>query len=479
MSPFGTPRRAESQYARALGQGTCGGGRLINPAVLGVGADASVSENNAARPSGCYPTNGAMPSVNPEILVWARESAGLSLQDAVAKVGIRDARGVSAVDRLTALERGEEKPTRPVLVKMAHQYRRPLLAFYLTAPPRRDERGPDFRTLPGARSSETAALINALVRNLQSRQNMVRAALKAEDEAEPVLFVGALLRNGDVDTDIQSIRRLLRRKVEAARLSQRAVRLLGQVLGEELDAARYYAEPTAADAFRLLRSRAEEAGVFVLLQGDLGSHHTAIDVEVFRGLAIADDVAPFVVINDNDSRAAWSFTFLHELTHLLLGQTGFNGMDSDVEVERFCNNVAAEWLLPPRTLDEVGIGQGRDVVEQGRRISEFARERNLSRTMVAYRLLRANRIDRQAFERFRTEFRQQWLELRTRHRERARNSEGGPSYYVVRRHRVGPRLLSFTRRMVDSGALSTTKAAKVLGVKPAQVGKMLRGPKAR
>ena len=58
-------------------------------------------------------------------------------------------------------------------------------------------------------------------------------------------------------------------------------------------------------------------------------------------------------------------------------------------------------------------------------------------------------------------------------------SDGGPSYYVVRRHRVGQALLSFTRRMVDSGALSTTKAAKILGIKPAQVGKMLRPPRAR
>ena len=51
-----------------------------------------------------------MPAVNPEILIWARKTAGLTLQDAVAKVGIRDARGVAAIDRLTALERGGAKP---------------------------------------------------------------------------------------------------------------------------------------------------------------------------------------------------------------------------------------------------------------------------------------------------------------------------------------------------------------------------------
>ena len=66
-----------------------------------------------------------MPAINPEILVWARETAGLTLQAAVSKVGIKDARGVAAVDRLTALERGDEEPTRPVLVKMARQYPAP------------------------------------------------------------------------------------------------------------------------------------------------------------------------------------------------------------------------------------------------------------------------------------------------------------------------------------------------------------------
>ena len=437
------------------------------------GADGDVFREHPARQSGCYPTAGAMPAVNPEILVWARKTTGLTLQDAVAKVGIRDARGVAAVDRLTALERGEETPTRPILVKMAHHYRRPLLAFYLNAPPRRDDRGPDFRTLPGARSSETDALIDALVRNLQSRQNMVRAALEAEDEAEPLLFVGALLRSADAGTGIESLHQLLRHKSEAARLSQRAAGALAQVLGDDVNAATYYAQPTAEQGFRVLRSRTEHAGVFVLLKGDLGSHHTAIDVEVFRGLAIADDVAPFVVINDNDSRAAWSFTLLHELTHLLLGQTGFSSVNSGAEIEEFCNNVAAEWLLPAQTLDEIEIELGRDLVEQKRHIGEFARAHNLSQTMVAYRLLRANRIDLPTFEHLQADFREQWR------RARGRKSEGAPSYYAVRRHRVGQGLLSFTRRMVGSGALSTTKAARILGVKPSQVGKMLRPSKAR
>ena len=386
---------------------------------------------------------------------------------------------MGAIDRLTALERGDEEPTRPVLVKMARQYRRPLLAFYLAAPPRPDEHGADFRILPGTRTSEQRALIAALVRHLRSRQEMVRAALEAEDEAEPLPFVGVLLDSGELETQTESLRRVLRDNAEAAHLSQRALREIARVLGEDLDAAAYHAQQNAEEAFRLLRSRTERAGVFVLLQGDLGSHHTALDPEVFRGFAIADHVAPFVVINDNDSRSARSFTLLHELTHLLLGQTGFAGVVSETEVEEFCNRVAAEWLLPQWALDRVEIGRGRDFAGQKQRIGAFARKSNLSRTMVAYRLLRANRLERSTFEQLRAEFREEWQRVRDRRRTKQRESEGGPDYYAVRRHRVGQGLLTFARRLVGSGALSTTKAARILGVKPPHVGKMLGPARAR
>ncbi len=414
-----------------------------------------------------------MPSVNPEILVWARETAGLTLGGAAARVGIGDARGVAAALRLTALERGEEKPTRSVLVRMARHYRRPLLVFYLDAPPPRDDRRPDFRTLPGARSSETDALIDALARNLQSRQNMVRSALEAEDEAEPLPFVGALLDGEVPEAGLDSLCRILRRRPDAARLVRRGVNELRQALGDDMNAAKYYAERTPDSAFQLLRSRTEASGVFVLLKGDLGSHHTAIDVEVFRGLAIADDVAPFVVINDNDSRAARSFTLLHELTHILLGQSGFRGMRVEAEIEKFCDDVAAEWLLPAPMLAGIVMERGASLEEAKRSIDSFARERNLSRTMVAYRLLRAGRLSRTLFERLQEDFRRQWHRRREGRRTRRRESEGGPSWYAVRRHRVGPGLLAFSRRMLESGALSTTRVARILGVRPAQVGRML------
>ena len=86
-----------------------------------------------------------MPKVNPLILQWARESAGLTLEDAAEKVGLKLARGTSGAERLAMLEAGRGEPSRPLLLKMANQYRRPLLTFYLAAPPAKAARGEDFR----------------------------------------------------------------------------------------------------------------------------------------------------------------------------------------------------------------------------------------------------------------------------------------------------------------------------------------------
>lgn len=395
-----------------------------------------------------------MPVVNPNILVWARETAGLTLQGAARKIGIKDAYGTAAVDRLAELERGDKEPTRPILISMAHHYRRPLIAFYLDTPPPRGDRGADFRRLSAPPSAENEAIVDTLVRNIQSRQNMVRSLLEEEEEAVPCRFVGILTKRKGVS-------------------STEAAGSLHQVLGPDLTNRRYYEQPSPQDAFTLLRSRAEASGVFVILKGDLGSYHTAIDVDVFRGFAIADDIAPFVVINDKDAVPAWSFTLLHELVHLLLGRTGISGSSHPgLGIEAFCNNAAAEWMLPTQTLDQIEIDRD-DLTKQQQCISEFARLRNLSHTMVAYRLLRAKRIDQQTFVRLRAIFKERWDHERNQQRAKARESDGGPNYYAVRRHRVGQALLQVTNRLMQSEALSVTKAAIILDVKPSHVSKLL------
>ena len=387
-----------------------------------------------------------MPRVNPEILKWARETAGLGAEEAARRLGIGPARGRTEVERIAALEAGEEEPSRALLVKMARQYRRPLVVFYMAEPPRSALRGRDFRTLPEEYTQRDEALVDALLRDVRARQSTIRSVLEDEDEAEPLPFVASMRETDGMDAILASIR---------------------ETLGFSLDEFRRRRTPV--EAFQLLRERAEAAGVFVLLIGNVGSHHTALDVELFRGFALADPYAPFVVINDQDSKAAWSFTLVHELVHLWLGHTGVSGAVADRDVERFCNDVASELLLPRDEIDGVDWPVHAPLEELAGIVDRFAGERNVSRSMVAYRLYRQRRIARGRWMELRAYFRRRWMDARQRTREQAREQESGPSFYIVRRHRLGNALVALAARMVSGGALSTTEAGHVLGVRAKQV----------
>lgn len=388
-----------------------------------------------------------MPKVNPDIIRWARETAGLTLEEAATKIDLQQARGVSAVDRLAALESGDDQPTRSLLTRMAKHYRRPLLTFYMTAPPRKGDRGQDFRTLPEDYSDTDEALLDALIRDVKARQSIVRAMLEDEEDTESLPFVGSLRMSQGVSAVSSSIRQIIR-----------------------IDKAEFRAKPSAYDAFMLLRNRVEAAGIFVLLIGNLGSYHTAIDLEIFRGFALADDIAPFVIINDQDAYSAWSFTLLHELAHIWLGQTGVSGLKAELSIERFCNDVASEFLLDTSELEALDVNKRTDLESAKRRISEFAMDRKLSASMVTYKLYRMGSIDFESWKTLSEIFRKMWIAGRNERRIRAREQESrGPDYYRIRRQRIGKALLEIVDIMMRTGAITTYKAAKVLGVKPKNV----------
>jgi Zn-dependent peptidase ImmA (M78 family) len=218
----------------------------------------------------------------------------------------------------------------------------------------------------------------------------------------------------------------------------------------------------------------------VLLVGNLGSHHTALKVETFRGFALADDLAPFVVINDQDARSAWSFTLLHEVAHLWLGQTGVSGGYGESSIERFCNDVASSILLTGDELATFDFAAGdHTVAEYVTLIGEFARERKVSTALVAYRAMRAGYLNQSGWKVVQDQLRANWATARAADRARRTDSESGPNYYTVRRHRVGPALINFVRRNVAEGELTTVKAGRVLGVQPKNVGPLLAEPPPR
>lgn len=378
--------------------------------------------------------------MNPELFRWARETSGLSIEQASQALALKN------VEKLQAIEAGDEEPTRPLLLRMAKQYRRPLVAFYLPVPPRKGDRGQDFRTLAQGRAVEDDALLDVLIRDVKARQSAVRSLTEEDDEAKPLPFIGSKTMNDGAVAVLASI-----------------VTTLGIATTE------YRAQRTSEDAFRYLREKAEAAGVYVLLIGNLGSRHSAISVQSFRGFAIADNLAPFVIINDQDAKIAWSFTLLHELAHLWLGTTGVSGTNNEKAIERFCNEVASRFLLPQRELNELVISDNTPIDEAIAQLSRFAVARYVSRAMVAYALLRADRLSQAGWIALDRALQALWQRERADRKARDGQSDDGPSYYVVRRHRLGRALLEFVSRSMSGGALTPVKAAKILGVKPRSV----------
>ena len=401
-------------------------------------------------------------NINPAMLVWAREGAGLEVEEAAARLGfIRSTERESGAQRLMALENGERAPTRTQLLELARVYRCPLLSFYMKRPPGRGDRGEDFRQSAGAVSRRESSLLDALLRDIRARQEMIRSLLEDEEESHELAFVGS----ASIDD---------------------GARAVAASIASTLDFDHRGREARRGDAdalFKTLRECAESAGAFVLLIGDLGSHHTALGVEVFRGFAISDRVAPFVVINDQDARAARSFTLIHELAHIWLDRSGVSGAPSpdaprspEDRIEQFCNDVAGEFLLPAEALHaqpaELAAGDKQGAEDAIRVLAEAW---SVSEPMAAYRLKRTGRIATAVYRDLISDYAARWQRQRKRQRERNRERDGAPSAYVIRRSRLGRALLDVVQRTLRDNVLTHTKAAKLLGVKPGAVEPLLRG----
>lgn len=337
-----------------------------------------------------------------------------------------------------------------MLVNMSNQYRRPLLTFYLSAPPKTGDRGQDFKTLPATVVQADNALVDAVRRNIRARQSLVRMALEEEDETESLPFIGT----AEID------------ETPGALASRMKATL-------DFDIATYRRSRTMVGAVSYLRDQAEGAGIFVLFMDNLGSYHTEIPIDLFWGFALADDIAPFVAANANDSIGARAFTVVHELAHLWLGLTGVSGRKGERRIEKFCNDVAGEFLLPATELTRLAVSEDSGLAAAVQQVGDFARAHKVSGTMVAYKLHRSGTFSHEFYEGIARTFRENFFARRSLGRNLARRTGSGPAYPSIRRHRAGPALVELADRMLRAGVLTTTKAGNVLGVSAKNVQNVL------
>lgn len=390
-----------------------------------------------------------MPKVEPKILQWARKNSLLSIEEAARKLNIKDSKKKSAVEKLTAFEFGYQEPSRSLLLRMSKQYHLPLLTFYLDKPPNIGDRGEDFRTLPEHFQEIENVNVDILIRDVKARQSTVRETLIDADEKNHIEFIGKHTIEDGITSIVETIRDVLNINLEEYR-----------------DQSNY------REAFRYLRQKVESQDIFVLLKGNLGSYHSNIPLTVFRGFALSDDIAPFIVINDQDTESAWSFTLMHEMAHLILGKTGISGAYFDKEIEKFCNGIASELLLPEIEFKQFRISNySFDHLKDD--VSNYALLHRLSSTHIAYRLYKRGDINDSLWESLQDFYRNKWLENRKVYQDKNKQKEGGPNYYVVKNYKLG-NLVGLVQRLTYAGALTTTKAGMLLEIKPLKVHKLFQ-----
>ena len=92
-----------------------------------------------------------------------------------------------------------------------------------------------------------------------------------------------------------------------------------------------------------------------MLNGVVGNNNRRkLSLDEFRGFALADGLAPLVFINGADSKAAQMFTLAHQLAHIWINASALSdagpASSPTMDVERWCNQVAAEMLVPADVL---------------------------------------------------------------------------------------------------------------------------------
>lgn len=368
--------------------------------------------------------------VKPELLRWACERAGKP-ESALAE----------KFSGFTEWLAGEKAPTLKQLEDFAKATRTPFGFFFLTEPPAEAIPIPDFRTVGSARIQHPSPDLLDTIYLCQQRQDWYRQ--NALVLGEPALdFIGSATVQSDVVATAARIRR---------------------AVGFDLDAR---AEAAAfIDALRMMIDAADQAGVLVMVSGIVGHNsHRPLDTAEFRGFALSDDRAPLIFINGTDTKSGQMFTLAHELAHLWLGESGVSDVTpasslpqrgGGAAVERWCNAVAADMLVP---LDGFRQAYSRRA-ELKAEMQRLSRQYKVSTLVILRRMLDAGGLTRDAFQ---TAFDAELKRLRAELARQKEKSSGG-DYYATTSVRVSERFARAVLASTWEGRSTFTEAFRLLG----------------
>ena len=369
--------------------------------------------------------------VNPDVLRWARESSGFTIQD-VAKLLKKDE------SKISDWETGEASPTYVQLEKLAYElYKRPVAIFFFPEPPREPDPAESFRTLP---DFEIASLIpdtKHAIREAQAMQIALRELARGIDLNEKHLFRDIRVEPWD---DISSVAQSVRAYLKVP-----------------LDQQSEWSDPDMA--LKEWRDAVQDSGVFVFKR--------SFKQKDISGFCLQDDEFPVVYLNNSAAKSRQIFSLFHELAHLLLRTSGvtklndqfvnsLSGEAQDIEV--FCNKFASEFLVPSDDFNE-RLNVIESPEETAVRLSGYYK---VSREVILRRLLDRTRIQPGYYHDKVAE----WQEEFEDHR---RNQRPGGDYYSTQATYLGRKYLALAFRQFYEGNVTLDELAGYLNVKAKNV----------
>lgn len=352
--------------------------------------------------------------VNPELLRWAVDRSGLPLDDYQPTVA--------------AWLAGDRKPTYNQLQSFARRAMVPFGYLFLKEPPNEELPLPDYRTRTGQGVRQPTPNLIETIFEMQRRQEWMREYLLDQGHAE-LPFVGA------------------------AKVGER-ITPLTQRIRKALGLADDWAEQQAGweDALRFLREQVEEAGILIFVNGIVGnSTRRKLDPNEFQGFVLVDRVAPLIFVNGADYKVAQMFTIAHELAHVWVGQSALFDLTAmrpaNFEVEKYCNAVAAEFLVPADKL----AAAWPTAPDGDAAFTMLARRFKVSPIVIARRAKDRKMITTEEFFSFYERYMQ-------RERKKQDEHSGGGNFWLTQNVRLGQRFGRAVIAAAQEGRLSYTDA---------------------
>ena len=360
-------------------------------------------------------------SVQPSVLKWARERAALSLAELSTQLG--------TTTKPAPLAEWEQSGCMPLktLEKFAQRTHVPFGYLFLDAPPVETLPTIDFRS---AGNSSISVDLRDTIMACQRRQSWYRDfIIENELDGWSKTYVAT------TDEDTLVVAKRIRDAIQWFPKPDRQKQNRGQVLA----------------AFT---SAVEKLGILIMRNGIVESNtRRQLDHTEFRGFALYDPVAPLIFVNSTDHPAAQIFTLAHELVHIWLRQSALDDIDlmSAQTTERFCNQVAAELLVPKDTLLDVWM-QSKSIDSN---VMRAATTFGVNHSVVLIRAFDAEFITQ--------------AELTTSLNEDTSFSEatsktGGGNYYYMMRSRLGQPFLEAVIHSARSGSTLMRDAYGLLGI---------------